>query len=118
MTLQHATLETRREDTDAEVAFWALLGFEEAEPPGRLREIARWVARGGTQIHLLYVDDPIVMKDGHVAVVADDYDATLGRIADAGFQFRATTADWDAPRGFVITPGGHRVEVMSAPPPS
>ena len=117
MTLQHTTLETRREDIHAEVAFWELLGFEQTEPPGRLREIATWVTRHGTQIHLLYTEEPIVMKDGHVAVLPDDYEAALARLEAAGFQFRPTTADWGAPRGFVITPAGHRVEVMSAPPP-
>jgi catechol 2,3-dioxygenase-like lactoylglutathione lyase family enzyme len=117
MTLQHTTLETRREDVAAEVAFWELLGFEEAEPPGRLREIARWVARKGTQIHLLYTEEPVVMRTGHVAVLPDDYAAALDRLAAAGFRFEPTTADWGAPRGFVITPAGHRVEVMSAPPP-
>jgi catechol 2,3-dioxygenase-like lactoylglutathione lyase family enzyme len=118
MTLQHTTLETRREDTDAEVAFWALLGFEETEPPGRLRDIARWVSRDGTQIHLLYTEDPVVMRTGHVAVLPDDYPATLARLADAGFEFKPTTADWGAPRGFVLSPAGHRVEVMAGPPPA
>lgn len=118
MTLQHATLETRREDVDAEVAFWALLGFDRTEPPGRLRRIATWVAREGTQIHLLYTEDPVVMPRGHVAVVADDFDATLERLAGAGFRFEPTTADWGAPRGFVLSPAGHRVEVMAAPPPA
>ncbi|MEA2324356.1 MAG: Glyoxalase-like domain [Solirubrobacteraceae bacterium] len=118
MTLQHTTLETRREDIDAEVAFWALIGFEQVEPPGRLRDIATWVARNGTQIHLLYTDEPVIAPRGHVAVVADDYDATLQRLDRAGFAFEPTTADWGAPRGFARSPAGHRVEVMQAPPPS
>ncbi|MEA2288876.1 MAG: hypothetical protein QOD55_873 [Solirubrobacteraceae bacterium] len=118
MTLQHATLETRREDIEAEVAFWDLLGFEEVEPPGRLRDIATWVARAGTQIHLLYTDEPVVPPRGHVAVVADDYGATLERLSGAGFRFEPTTADWGAARGSVRSPGGHRVEVMEAPPPA
>ena len=39
MTLQHVTLEIRPADIDAEVAFWALLGFEHVDtPPGRQAE--------------------------------------------------------------------------------
>ena len=34
MTLQHASLETRPADVEAEVAFWALLGFARVEPRG------------------------------------------------------------------------------------
>ena len=38
VTLQHVSLETRREDAEREVAFWALLGFAAvAPPPGAAR---------------------------------------------------------------------------------
>jgi catechol 2,3-dioxygenase-like lactoylglutathione lyase family enzyme len=117
MTLQHVTLETRRADIEAELAFWALLGFDEVQPPTGLRGVATWVARDGTQIHLLYDDDPVVMPRGHVAVVASDYEAAVGRLGDAGFAVRPTEEHWGAPRAFVHTPAGHVVEVMAAPPP-
>jgi catechol 2,3-dioxygenase-like lactoylglutathione lyase family enzyme len=117
MTLQHSTLEIRRDAVDAEVAFWALLGFERVDEPPRLEGAATWVARAGTQIHLLYEDAPTVPRRGHVAILADDYDATLARLADAGHEFRPDVELWGAARGFVRTPAGHRVEVMAAPPP-
>jgi hypothetical protein len=69
MTLQHVSLETRRADVDAELAFWALLGFEEVRPPEGLVGVATWVARAGTQIHLLHAEDPVVMPAGHVVEV-------------------------------------------------
>jgi catechol 2,3-dioxygenase-like lactoylglutathione lyase family enzyme len=114
--IHHATLETRREDVDHAVAFWALLGFERVEPPGRLAEIAVWVERAGTQVHLLFADDPVAPSQGHTAVVADDYDAAIERLERAGFETRASTQDWGSPRSFVISPGGHLVEVMAFPP--
>jgi catechol 2,3-dioxygenase-like lactoylglutathione lyase family enzyme len=114
--IHHATLETRREDVDDAVAFWALLGFERVEPPGRLAEIAVWVERAGTQVHFLFADDPVAPSQGHTAVVADDYDAAIERLQRAGFEARATTQDWGSPRSFVISPGGHVVEVMAFPP--
>jgi catechol 2,3-dioxygenase-like lactoylglutathione lyase family enzyme len=117
MTLQHVSLETRRGDAEAEVAFWALLGFAEVRPPGGLVGVASWVARAGTQIHLLYADQPVVMPAGHVAIVADDYDAAVARLRDAGFEIRPAREHWGAARGFVRTPAGHVVEVMAAPPP-
>jgi catechol 2,3-dioxygenase-like lactoylglutathione lyase family enzyme len=117
MTLQHVSLETRRADGDAEVAFWALLGFEEVRPPEGLVGVARWVARAGTQIHLLFSDDPVVMPGGHVAVVAADYGPAVARLGDAGHDVRPAREHWGAGRSFVHTPAGHVVEVMAAPPP-
>ena len=115
--IHHATLETRREDVEDAVAFWALLGFERVEPPGRLAQIAAWVQRAGTQVHLLYDDDPSAPQRGHTAVVADDYDAAVASLERAGFECRPTTQDWGSPRCFVQSPGGHLVEVMAFPPP-
>jgi catechol 2,3-dioxygenase-like lactoylglutathione lyase family enzyme len=117
MTLQHVTLETRRTDVEAELAFWSLLGFDEVRPPPGLRSVARWAAREGTQIHLIYDDDPVVMPRGHAAVVVPDYEAALARLRDAGFAVRPAEEHWGAARAFVQTPAGHRVEVMAAPPP-
>jgi catechol 2,3-dioxygenase-like lactoylglutathione lyase family enzyme len=115
--IQHVTLETRLDDVEDAVAFWALLGFERVEPPGRLAEIATWVERAGTQVHLLYSEDPVAPDQGHTAVVPDDYDAAVVRLERAGFACRPTTQDWGSPRCFVRSPGGHRVEVMAFPPP-
>jgi catechol 2,3-dioxygenase-like lactoylglutathione lyase family enzyme len=117
MTLQHTSLEIRRQDVEAELAFWALLGFEHVETPSGLGGRATWVARNGTHIHLLHTDAPTVMPRGHVAILPDDYDATVARLREAGFDFRPDDPFWGAERGFVRTPAGHRVEVMGGPPP-
>jgi hypothetical protein len=114
--IHHATLETRREDVEDAVAFWALLGFERVEPPGRLASIAVWVQRAGTQVHLLFADDPVAPTRGHTAVVAGDYATAIERLQRAGFDCRAGTEDWGSPRSFVVSPGGHLVEVMASPP--
>ena len=79
--------------------------------------LAAWVASNGTHIHLLYDDAPTVAPRGHVAILADDYDATVAAVRDAGFDFRPDEELWGVPRGFVRTPTGHRVEIMSGPPP-
>jgi len=114
--IQHVTLETRREDVEDAVAFWALLGFERVEPPGRLASIAVWVQRAGTQVHLLFDDAPVAPSRGHTAVVAEDYTDAVARLERAGFECRPSTQDWGSPRCFVTSPGGHQVEVMAFPP--
>jgi catechol 2,3-dioxygenase-like lactoylglutathione lyase family enzyme len=116
VTVQHVALETRPADAGALVAFFALLGFDEVEPPPTLTERARWVQRGATQIHVLFADDPVVPPAGHVAVVAPDYEATLSALRAAGHPVDERKPHWGSPRSFVTAPGGHRVELMAFPP--
>ena len=110
------TLEVRPDQVDPCVRFWALLGFEWMLAPPLLRDRFTWVAREGTQIHLVPVDPPIVPDQGHVAVLPEDYEAALAALRDAGYELTAGSNAWNAPRTFVHCPAGHRVEVMSAPP--
>jgi catechol 2,3-dioxygenase-like lactoylglutathione lyase family enzyme len=117
MTLQHTSLEIRPADVEAELRFWALLGFEHVDTPPGIGVDATWVARNSTHIHLLHDDAPTTMPRGHVAVLVDDYDGALTRLAGAGFDFEPQDPFWGASRGFVRTPAGHRVEVMASPPP-
>ena len=58
-------------------------GSSRRAPPPLAR--SRWVQRDGTQIHLLFTDEPVVPQGGHVAVVAEDFDATFAALRDAGF---------------------------------
>lgn len=122
MSLQHVSLETRPADADAEVAFWALLGFSRVDPPGALGGRAAWVqAHDGTQIHMLYASEPVVLPEGHVAVAAPaapGYDATLAALRAAGHEPEPRAEHWGVPRAYVRTPAGHLVEVMAAPPPA
>ncbi len=113
--LQHVTLEVRPEQVRDCVAFWELLGFTEIAPPPSLRDRFTWVAREGTQIHLVPSDDPAIPTEGHTAIVQPDGD-TIARLEQHGFTPRPGSNAWDAPRWFVNDPAGHRVEVMSKPP--
>jgi len=113
VTVHHVALECTRAAAQAEVDFWALLGFDEVEPPASLAARARWVQRGGTQIHVLYAEEPVVAREGHVAVVLEDYE----RVREAlGAQPR--TEHWGAPRTQARSPAGHLVELMAWPPSS
>ena len=116
--IQHVALETRQADLGAEAASWALLGFEPVEAPGTLAERSTWLqGAAGTQVHLLHTVEPMASPEGHVAVVASDYGATVTRLRGAGFDPQPREEHWGAARCFVRSPGGHRVEVMASPPP-
>jgi catechol 2,3-dioxygenase-like lactoylglutathione lyase family enzyme len=117
--IHHVALPTRRDDVEAEVAFWALLGFSVVAPPPSLRARATWVqAPDGTQIHLLYADEEAgAAPRGHVAIVAQTFDATLTRLSAAGHTPEPRTPHWGAPRAYVRSPSGHRIELMAAAPP-
>ena len=117
MSLQHAALEVRAGDADAEVAFWALLGFAEVAVPAGLAGRARWVERRGTQIHLYLTEEPVVPPHGHVAVVAEAFAEVAARLAAVGRIPELREEHWGAPRAFVSSPAGHRIELMAAPPP-
>ena len=114
--VQHVTLELRREQADECVAFWALLGFEPVEPPPSLADRAAWVQSGDVQVHLMWVDDPVSLPSGHVAVVPDDYEATLAALRDAGHETEPRTEHWGSPRSYVRDPAGNLVELMAWPP--
>jgi len=116
VTLQHVALETAPADREPLVRFFALLGFVEVRPPASLQGRTRWVQREGLQIHLLFDDQPVAPPSGHVAIVERGYEAAMERLRAAGFEPEQRSQHWGAPRCFVRAPGGHRVEVMAAPP--
>ena len=98
MSLQHVSLEVRPDQVPAEREFWQLLRFERVEPPGSLGKLSAWVQREGTQIHFLFADEPVAPREGHVAVVAEDWDDAIARCATPASSPRSTSAS-GAPRG-------------------
>jgi catechol 2,3-dioxygenase-like lactoylglutathione lyase family enzyme len=113
--LHHIGIEVAPADIEAAVGFFELIGFERVEPPSTLAEFT-WLEREGTQVHLMPTDDPIVPSPGHLAVVAPDFDTTVARLRGAGFKVEPKREHWGQPRALAIAPGGHRVELMAAPP--
>jgi catechol 2,3-dioxygenase-like lactoylglutathione lyase family enzyme len=114
--IQHVALEVAPSRVEACVAFYALLGFEQVEPPDSLRDRAVWVSRAGTQVHLLFADDPQTLPAGHVAVVVDDYPLAVERLGEAGFDVDPRREHWGSPRSYVRDPAGNLVELMAFPP--
>jgi catechol 2,3-dioxygenase-like lactoylglutathione lyase family enzyme len=116
--IQHVAVEVARERLDECVRFYALLGFVQVEPPESLRDRAAWLERGGTQVHLLFVDEPVALPAGHVAVVVEAYEATLDRVRAAGHPVDPRREHWGSPRAYVRDPAGNLVELMAFPPDS
>jgi hypothetical protein len=113
--LHHVGIEVAPPDVEATVGFFELLGFERVEPPETLREFT-WLERAGTQVHLMPEGKPTVPSPGHLAVVIDDFEETVERIREGGFEIERKREHWGQPRALAIAPGGHRVELMAAPP--
>ncbi len=115
--LQHVTLEVSPGDIERSLELWGLLDFRRVDPPASLAETFVWVERDGTQIHLERNSSPVVPPQGHVAVVVDDFEATVRALGENGFGVSRGREHWGAPRAKVSAPGGHVVELMSFPPP-
>jgi len=114
--LHHVGIEVAPADVEPAVEFFALLGFRQVEVPASLGDDFTWLEREGTQIHLMHSDDPTVPPLGHLAVVVADLDATVIQLHEHGFETRPGREHWGSPRAHAVAPGGHRVELMSAPP--
>jgi catechol 2,3-dioxygenase-like lactoylglutathione lyase family enzyme len=115
--LQHVSIEVPPEEAQRSVEFWRLIGFEEVSSPEALGSSIRWLEREGTQIHLILTEGHTAPALGHPAVVVPDHAEAKGRLRSAGFEVEDTRQLWGADRAFAIAPGGHRVELMAAPPP-
>ncbi|MEK6276486.1 MAG: VOC family protein [Actinomycetota bacterium] len=115
--LHHVSLEVPQDEVDRTVEFWGLLGFVCVEPPEPIAPFVTWLERDATQIHLIHTDSPVVPLLGHPAVVAPDFEGTAKALRTAGFEVEDARQLWGESRGFAIAPGGHRVELMAAPPP-
>jgi catechol 2,3-dioxygenase-like lactoylglutathione lyase family enzyme len=116
LTLQHVTLEVRRELEEECVAFYELLGFGRVEPPPSLAQRAAWMQAGGVQVHLMWVEEPTTLPAGHIAVVAPGYDRTVDALRAAGHEVEPRSEHWGSPRSYVRDPAGNLVEVMESPP--
>lgn len=113
--LHHVGIEVAPADIEAAVGFFELLGFSRVEPPETLRAFT-WLEHDGTHVHLMPEEEPTVPSPGHLAVVVDDFDGTVARVREAGFEIEPKREHWGVPRALAIAPGGHRVELMAAPP--
>jgi hypothetical protein len=113
--LHHVGIEVVPGEIEKTVGFFELLGFARVEAPEAPREYT-WLEREGTQVHLMPEEEPTVPSPGHLAVVVANFDRTVERLREHGFAVEPKREHWGEPRALAIAPGGHRVELMAAPP--
>jgi len=113
--LHHVGVEVAPMDLERSIEFWQALGFTPVEPPPTLAEFT-WLEREGTQVHLMPTESPTVPPRGHLAIVAADFDDTVAGLRQRGFEVERRREHWGQARARAIAPGGHRVELMAAPP--
>lgn len=115
--LHHVALEVGPDLMAREGEFWVAAGFVRVPAPESLGAGFEWYEREGTQIHLMETREPgIPPTAGHTAVVAPDIEAAVGRLERAGFEATEGRPHWGARRFKSVTPAGHVVEIMAAPP--
>jgi len=113
--LHHVGIEVAPGDVEAAAGFFELIGFEQVAPPPTLSQFT-WLEREGTQVHLMPKEEPTVPAPGHIALVVAHFEATVARLREHGFEVEPKRERWGQPRALAIAPGGHRVELMAAPP--
>ena len=116
--LQHVSIEVPPEEAERTLEFWRLIGFEQVEAPEVLGDAILWVEREGTQVHVILTEAHTAPVLGHAAVVVPDHAEAKERLREADFIVEDARELWGADRAFAIAPGGHRVELMAAPPPT
>jgi hypothetical protein len=114
--LHHVSIEVEPRDIEGAIEFWKLLGFERIEAPTELGDYVTWLEHAGTQIHLIHAEGATVPPLGHPAVVVEDFEATFAVLDAAGYAPERHRELWGKPRAFATMPGGHKVELMAAPP--
>jgi hypothetical protein len=115
--LHHVSLEVLPADADAFADLLPAIGWEPLEAPEALGGNVDWYERQGTQIHLIRTEGATVPVLGHPALVVEDFAAAIEELRRRGFEVQDARELWGEPRAFVIAPGGHRIELMAAPPP-
>ena len=114
--LHHVSIEVLPGDAARWGQLLELIGFQPVTAPEELGGAIPWFERQGTQVHLIVTEAATVPALGHAAFVAPDFDATVSRLEDAGFGVEEHRELWGEKRSFVLAPGGHRVEIVAAPP--
>jgi catechol 2,3-dioxygenase-like lactoylglutathione lyase family enzyme len=116
--LQHVSIEVPPDELERMIEFWGLIGFERVDSPEELGSSIVWLEREGTQVHLISTEGHTAPALGHAAVVVPDHADAKARLRKAGFEVEDARQLWGADRAFALAPGGHRVELMAAPPPA
>ena len=111
--IHHVNVVVPRGGTDAALVFWSgVLGLRRIEKPAALDPTGAWLeVDAQTQVHLSERDGT-PHPSAHVALVVDDFDALVARLAAAGAEFTPGEDLFGGGRGFTRDPAGNRIELL------
>jgi predicted enzyme related to lactoylglutathione lyase len=111
--LQHANVVIPRGSTGTVAPFYSdVLGLARIDKPAALDARGAWFdVDGFAQVHLSERDGER-HEDAHFALVVDDFDGVLRRIADSGAPWTEQEDVFGGRRGFTRDPAGNRIELL------
>jgi catechol 2,3-dioxygenase-like lactoylglutathione lyase family enzyme len=115
-SLHHVSLEVPPAEADRFGELLAGMGFAAIEAPDPLGDAIRWFDGGGTQVHLILTDAATAPVLGHAAFAVSPFAEVVEALRAARFEVEEARELWGERRAFVLAPGGHRLELMAAPP--
>jgi catechol 2,3-dioxygenase-like lactoylglutathione lyase family enzyme len=102
-------------ETEQVVGFYVdVLGMTQVVKPGEGTSAggAWFDIDSHTQMHVSERADAVMHDDMHFALVVDDFDAVLARLAVAGAEWRAQPDLFGGRRGSTRDPLGNRIELL------
>jgi catechol 2,3-dioxygenase-like lactoylglutathione lyase family enzyme len=115
LRLHHVNIVVKPGQTDQVVAFYTdVLGLElTAKPTQGTSPGGAWFdIDDQTQMHISERADAVMHDDMHFALVVDDFDGVLGRLAEAGGEWREQPDLFGGRRGSTRDPVGNRIELL------
>ena len=115
LRLHHVNIVVKPGQTDQVVAFYTdVLGLElTAKPTQGTSPGGAWFdIDDQTQMHISERADAVMHDDMHFALVVDDFDGVLGRLAEAGAEWREQPDLFGGRRGSTRDPVGNRIELL------
>ncbi len=102
-------------EAEAEAFYVDLMGFVVHPKPEPLASRGgRWFEAGHVAVHLGVEADFRPARKAHPALVADDLDAVVAKLAAGGHEVRWDTDLPDQRRCYVDDPFGNRIELIAA----
>jgi catechol 2,3-dioxygenase-like lactoylglutathione lyase family enzyme len=115
MRLHHVNIVVKPGETDQLVGFYTeVLGLNRVDKPseGTTGGGAWFDINDANQLHISERSDAVMHSDMHFGLVVDDFDAVLGRLAEAGAKWAAQPELFGGRRGSTRDPLGNRIELL------
>ncbi|HVT22566.1 MAG TPA: VOC family protein [Mycobacteriales bacterium] len=115
LRLHHVNIVVKPGQTRQVFEFYTgVLGLERADKPvdGTSPGGAWFNIDDATQLHISERDDAVMHADLHFALVVDDFDGVLARLAEAGAEWREQPDLFGGRRGSTRDPVGNRIELL------